>query len=321
MDVKQSPFSLYDFLGYLFPGAIAIFSLHYVFSYLGMDTGLTELTALTQASAILPFTLLSYLGGHLLSLLSSFTVERYYLWNFDYPSKMLLNYDRRPLFESRFSMLNCAKWVCILLLLPVSLCVACMCFFAAGRPGIAQSMDSLLTRIIRFKITRLLVEKGQVSNPNQYAGPNSSDFFRFVYHYALEAAPAHFGKMQNYVALFGFNRAMCFLFCIIFWVGIASVMFMPTDRAVRVVMVSSTVSLFFFFGFAKFYRRFSLEALMAMAVTYTFPAELLELDLPKVPPSSRTGYTSPRASQFNGVMNDLRRKIQVRRESWGRKGT
>lgn len=313
MDVKQSPFSLYDFLGYLFPGAIAIFAFEYIFNYLGMDTGLTELTSLTRASALLPFILSSYIAGHLLSLVSSFTVERLYIWMFDYPSKSLLNYERRSAFEDGFSFLNCVKFVCLLLLAPVATGVLVMCFFSAGRPGLAQSMDDLLTRIMRSKITRLLIDKGQVDNPNRYAGPLNSDFFRFVYHHALENSPVHVGKMQNYVALFGFHRAMSFLCCLLFWVGVVSFFAMQEERSLRVVLVFSALSLLFFFGFAKFYRRFSLEALMAMAVSYSYPSELAEVKLNIIHPSEYRRYGIRKASQFSAVMNDLNRRIQARR--------
>jgi len=315
MDLKQSPFSIYDFLGYLFPGAIAIFSFEYIFDYLGMDTGLTELTALTKASALLPFVLTSYIVGHLLSLLSSFTVERFYIWMFDYPSKSLLNYDGAGAFEKNFSSLNCVKFVCAIILAPVSLAVSVLCFFSAGRPGLAQSMDSLLTGILRVKIVRLLIDRGQIENPNTYAGPMSSDFFRFVYHHALESAPSHAGKMQNYVALFGFHRAMSFLFCIIFWVGLVSLLSSPSPSSARAVLIPSTLAILFFFGFAKFYRRFSLEALMAMAVTYRYPEMISKVDLPKVHPSERKRFGSKRVSRFNAVMNDLNRKVRLRRRS------
>ncbi|WP_102947018.1 hypothetical protein [Stenotrophomonas sp. VV52] len=314
MDVKQSPFSLYDFLGYLFPGAIAIFAFEYIFSYLGLDTGLTELTALTRASALLPFILSSYIAGHLISLLSSFTIERLYIWTLDYPSKSLLSYERRAIFEDKLSALNCVKFVCLIILAPVALGVLAMCFFSAGRPGLAQSMDNLLTKIIRLKITRLLIEKGQVDNPNRYAGPCDSDFFRFVYHHALENSPAHIGKMQNYVALFGFHRAMSFLCCLLFWIGIVSVVSSSEDRAMRVVVASSVLSLFFFFGFAKFYRRFSLEALMAMAVTYFYPPEMAEISVAPVHPSKREGFSRGRHSQFSAVLNDLNRRITTTRD-------
>src|SRR5690606_25197017 len=137
------------------------------------------------------------------------------IWHFDYPSKTLLNYPRRSVFEDKLSALNCVKFTCEIVLAPVAMAVRVISFFSAGRPGLAQSMDDLLTRIIRNKISRLLIEKGQVENPNRYAGPQKSDFFRFVYHYSLENSPAHTGKMQNYVALFGFNRAMSLLCCLV----------------------------------------------------------------------------------------------------------
>ena len=95
------------------------------------------------------------------------------------------------------------------------------------------------------------------------------DFFRYVYHYALENAPSHVTKMQNYVALYGFLRTIAFIAVVVFWVGVWHA-FMGLSgiwTSVLMVAVSAVLAYLMFMAFVKFYRRFSLEALMAMAVT------------------------------------------------------
>lgn len=316
MEIKQGPFSLYDFLGYFIPGAVSIYVLAYAFAYLGMDTGLTELTALTKASELLPFFLAAYVAGHLIALLSSFTIERYFIWHFDYPSKTLLRFDARDFFTKSLSIKNIVKASVALILFPVTIFTTFVCFFSIGRPGLISPLDPLLTTIISRKITRLLVQQGQIDNPNEYDGPITSDFFRVVYHYTIENAPNHVVKMQNYVALFGFNRAMCFLFVVVFWVSIVSFIIEPKELAFHAVLVSLLLANCFFFGFAKFYRRFSLESLMALTVTYRFPDDLAEIDYSRLPVTHRPDVGDPpRAhSHFDVLLNNLRSKMRKRRQ-------
>lgn len=313
MDLKQSPFSIYDFLGYFIPGAVFIFVFEHAFSYLGMDTGLTELTALTQASQLMPFVLSAYVCGHVLSLLSSFTVERIYIWAFDYPSKSLLCYKGRSFLEKGFSLRNVIKLVASLVLLPVSVSVALLCFFTIGRPGLVHALDPLLTRILRRKVALLVYDRGQIGNPNVYEGPIKSDFFRIVYHYILENSDIHAKKMQNYVALFGFNRAMCFLFSLVFWIASVSLPFSST-RSLRVMFASGILSVIFFFGFAKFYRRFSLEGLMALAACYQAPDNINGFVFEKVPVAKRkkVGARPSDRSPFNKILNNIRMKIKFK---------
>lgn len=314
MDLKQSPFSLYDFVGYFIPGSVFIFVLEYEFSYLGMDTGLKELTKLTGASQLLPFVLSAYVCGHLLSLASSFTVERLYIWVFDYPSKSLLRYEGRKCFEASFSSRNVVKMLNSVILAPVAITVFLLSVFTVGRPGMVHALDPLLSGIIRRRTALLMFERGQIGNPNFYEGPSKSDYFRMVYQYVIENSEVHARKMQNYVALFGFNRAMCFLFCLVFWIAVVSVPFSGV-LAFRVVSFSLVLSVLFFFGFVKFYRRFSLEGLMALAACYQAPDGIKDLVFDPVPLHERkkVGVKPRERSPFHGLMADLRNRARYKK--------
>lgn len=281
MDLKQSPFSLYDFLGYFFPGAAAIYGFAYALKYLDIGDALSEFAHLAKASELLPFVLVAYVTGHFISLVSSFTVERYFIWHFDYPSKSLLRYESHDFLKKGFAFSNVTRLFVWIILLPITTTTALICFFGEGRPGLINQLDPLLSKIIRKKVTGLIVERGQVDKPNHYGAPKTSDFFRVVYHYTLENAPAHFAKMQNYVALFGFNRAMTIVFVGLFWMGVASVLLGSGLNGLRLIFFCYALANIFFFGFAKFYRRFSLESLMAFATVYQIPGHLVGMKLPK----------------------------------------
>ncbi len=66
----QNPFSLYDFLGYFVPGAIAVFCFAIIYNW---DTNSLQnsvqntLGGLGKTELLLPFTLFSYVFGHILS--------------------------------------------------------------------------------------------------------------------------------------------------------------------------------------------------------------------------------------------------------------
>lgn len=313
MDLKQSPFSIYDFLGYFIPGAVLVFVFEYLFRYLGMDTRLTELTALTKASQLLPFVLVAYVSGHLLSLLSSFTVERFYIWFFDYPSKSLLRYSERKVFEDEFSLRNIVKFINAIVLTPVAVIAMILCVFSVARPGMVHALDPLLTRIVRRKVALLIYERGQVGDPGEYAEPAKSDFFRIVYHFVLENSESHGKKMQNYVALFWLHRAMCLLFSLTFLTSLTALAF-SGGQAVRAMIVSAVLSGLFFFGFAKFYRRFSLEALMALAVCYQAPPNLVSYRFQSISEEvrGRTGIMQRERSPFSSWLNNLKAKAKTR---------
>jgi apolipoprotein N-acyltransferase len=98
---------------------------------------------------------------------------------------------------------------------------------------------------------------------------NSSSNLWFLNSFTYNA-PAHQPKMQNYVALYGFLRTLTFLSILSFWLIFASWLGGKLDFVYSICLLASTafVSLILFLGFVKFYRRFSLEVLMALSVIF-----------------------------------------------------
>ena len=134
----------------------------------------------------------------------------------------------------------------------------------------ADKLDMLLSGVIRRKLNRLLRDEAEAGKRPESIPEDAVDFFRYAYHYAVENAPNHFPKMQNYVALYGFLRTLAFVALIVFWVVFVHA-FTRTLTHMQIglwLVASSAATYVLFMAFQKFYRRFSLEALMAMAVTY-----------------------------------------------------
>jgi hypothetical protein len=134
----------------------------------------------------------------------------------------------------------------------------------------AKPLDELLRDIIRNKLSALLTQHAGLKNLPQNTPPSNSDFFRYAYHYAVENAPNHLPKMQNYVALYGFLRTLTLISVIFFW---SIFWYLCTGKlslciAFEWLIFSSLLSYVLYMSFVKFYRRFSLEALMALATTF-----------------------------------------------------
>lgn len=99
--MRKNPFSLYDFLGYVFPGLMAIFTICFFYETKEI-TGVSSLfynlldfvrslggenRSWIEDTIIL--TIASYVTGHFIAYLSSLTVEQFAIWIYDYPSVFL----------------------------------------------------------------------------------------------------------------------------------------------------------------------------------------------------------------------------------------
>lgn len=276
MELKQNPFSFYDFLGYFTPGAIFLYVVGYFAKIIWPSAPtfreIASQAGFEKAEAYLPFVLFAYAIGHLLSFVSSVTIERYSIWAMGYPSKYLLGVPHAGYFrsEKHAALRVTIRSVVFALILPVSLLDLVLGRFFGMRELYAKPLDDLLIRIIREKVFNQIQVVGGIDNPAEHGKAHGTDFFRFTYHYAVENAPHHLPKMQNYVALFGFLRNITLITVLAFW----PTAYAMTQGLVRwpALLALATTSYLCFMAFVKFYRRFCLEALMATAVAYNKPA-------------------------------------------------
>ena len=97
--MKQNPFSLYDFLGYLIPGSTLIYLFIIITSWEGnsittLDSVFTYVSDNNFQDAFF-FIIVSYALGHLISFISSITIEKYGNWKYGYPSKTVIGYTKK----------------------------------------------------------------------------------------------------------------------------------------------------------------------------------------------------------------------------------
>jgi hypothetical protein len=276
MEVKQNPFSVYDFLGYFTPGALFLFaamaSYRHLFSNATTFEGFAQSIGLNNAEAYVPFVLLAYTSGHILSFISSITIERYSLWAMGYPSKYLLGLEHSGYYSINENIIlrYIIRTIVFILILPMSFPELVFGRLFGLRDLYAKKIDPLLIEIIQNKIYALVRTDGGIREPEKRGTTATSNYFLYAYHYAVENAPNHLPKMQNYVALYGFLRTLTLLSVFIFWAIIFHIALgMSASVYIWILLaISVLISYLLFMAFVKFYCRFSFETLMAMSIVY-----------------------------------------------------
>ncbi len=273
--MKQNPFSLYDFLGYFIPGALVLY-LYLIIDQLKKGNALDFTNIVVGVDnpnfeTALLFVIISYVIGHFLSYISSITIEQYANWKYDYPSKYLLGLSDRHFWRGLHSF-HCYFWriVLIIFLFPMVILD-----FVLGREfGFKnfyhKRLDNDLIRLIILKMNNL-VDKLGINEDNGFNNGegNNQDFYRIVHHYVYENSKNHQSKLNNYVALYGFLRTLTLLLTILFWYIIFHFGLYSDFNITAIILLTilSLVIYVFFMGFMKFYRRYTLEGLMILAIS------------------------------------------------------
>lgn len=277
MEIKQNPFSLYDFFGYLIPGITFIYGIIFTtYSNYDLHIFYSLITRDENIFISIPFIVISYIAGHLLSFVSSLTIEKYALWRYGYPSKFLLDENDPPIppkyfTEKKFSINTLLKIVLPFILLPILVLDHISRKLLKRNYWNNRKLDSLSQQLIRAKSKSIYTSLSEGINVdfNKINFDGGVDWFTILHHYTFERSKAHNPKFQNYVALYGFLRCVSLLFVVFFWISIYT--FILNEFTFNNICWLKTSILFllpylFFLSFLKFYKRYSLETLMAMTV-------------------------------------------------------
>jgi hypothetical protein len=278
--IKQNPFSVYDFLGYLVPGSILIYSYLIIdFAKKHSEFGLKDFTnefLEIKFEGFFFFVILSYTLGHLLSFASSVTVEKYANWTYNYPSKYLLGISFEPFWKSIKNWKDFVwRVIIIVILLPCILLDLIFGQFLGFKGFYTKELDQLLQELIIHKLNQLLIKLGiqKIKCHSQFknGSGNDTDFHRIATHYAFENSKKHQAKMSNYVALYGFLRTLCLIFNILSIYTFTRVyLYLQFDfKNILIIFLLSAISYLSFMAFMKFYRRYTLEGLMVIAIDET----------------------------------------------------
>ena len=315
---EKNPFSIYDFLGYLFPGIVAIFvvfiwrqsilvpdcdffdCLHVrtIYQLLQQELSLNWL----QASVLVVVS--AYIVGHLVAYASSLTIEFLNIKAIGYPSEYLLKdegdedslWDRYWLLhvdekscngdsknkkgtkESRWKALIKAilknPWtyprriVVCFLFFPITSVLFCLGKLFNLKEFLRAGLPKYMQEAVKAKADDLFPKLGLGSKGIS----KEDDFHRVVMHYVYLNIENAQRKADNYVALYGFLRAICFIatlfYDLIFVCALGSLknfMEFNADGFIwTILIVGFFVCNLLFFEYVKFYRRFTLENFMAL---------------------------------------------------------
>lgn len=291
--MSKNPFSIYDFMGYLFPGVVVLV-LYLAFSQIGFDvTRLKDISLASNPELSGNFDLeksfllivLCYILGHIVAYLSSITVEFAANKIFGYPSKYLLDEKRLDwgtMFLNYFMtdgtssstffkvvklvMKFLLKLIVLLLLFPIMFSIFTIGYFFDINGFMSRSLDPYLRDTIIEK-EYLLAKKLDIKHPDVN---EECDYHRIILHYVYLNIASSQRKTDNYIALYGFLRSICLLssmtFLLVLILSLKTIDFSaPVDyRIVGVLCFLYFVAYLTFLGFMKFYRRYTLENFMAL---------------------------------------------------------
>lgn len=280
--MNQNPFSFYDFLGYLIPGGFFILLMYFCGLTFDLDIviDLSELLrGQSQIFGILNYgsiVIISYIAGHFISITSAFFIEKYMNEELQYPSEYLFNKlsdDKKNVLtpssdkqneDTKRKIKYCIIKVMLFPIIPWDYATQKLCY--------SQSLPFQLANTTWLMIKEGYEKKFRIDDKllNIRTGLHD-DLFRLAYHYVYEFSNQHQTKIQNYVALYGFCRNICLVFVITFWISFLTLIYRAIEGgAVSYISISTLLSFFFVYvfyvGFVKFYRRYTLEVLMAFAV-------------------------------------------------------
>ena len=300
--MEKNPFSLYDFMGYLFPGIIALFFIQLIWD--GNDNSIynildiasfEEVTKKVDKSINLETSIicvvLAYVIGHIIAYISSVTIEYFANKTFGYPSEYLLDSNGQTWWKQvsryyfnldndelqRYKKIKhillqiitgrfMYRLMISLILFPISFMTFVLGHCFGINRFITRPLDNYLIEGIKNKYLKLISDL----KINNSSVDLKCDYHRVIMHYVYYNLPICQNKTDNYISLYGFLRSICFIINGIFL--FITLKIIPTldinasfdEKKVWTWSVLFILSYISFLAFVKFYRRFTLENYMIM---------------------------------------------------------
>lgn len=294
--MEKNPFSIYDFFGYLFPGfffliilvvflpfnaelnASDYFKLSHLVALCTEDFNIQSFSFGESSLLAIIILIIAYILGHIISYLSSLTIEYLATRAFHYPSAFLLNVQscklknviRYYIPKSMNLFLKVYRVFLAFLLFPISTFIL---IFGCESTHLIHFITRPVDKYIRENIKRKFIEIREYLRMSSLDVNHDIDLHRIVMHYVFLNIPESHSKTDNYLALYGFLRAMSLCFCLLFdYLLVKYLLTLNFDYAINwtaicYLSVIYLISVLLFLGFMKFYRRFTLENYMAILTT------------------------------------------------------
>lgn len=290
--MNKNPFSIYDFLGYLFPGLIFLTIVFWIFHQ--DNVSLLEYFDFGKYTSLLKkgkdydwlestvfIIVASYVTGHVIAYLSSSTVEYFTNRLFCYPSHYLLhneNLTYKGMLLKYFGQFNIGSSVWRLLVLLVLFPVSVFMLLLGKLLSITNFVVRPLDEYVRNSITNKLNRLSETLSLDRPDVNSDADYHRIVMHYVYLNIPNCQRKVDNYVAMYGFLRAIALIACLVFdyfLIDQAIYSYAIINKSgwdkcsidwtsVEMFVLMAFVANLLYMAFVKFYRRFTLENYMAL---------------------------------------------------------
>lgn len=284
-------------MGYLFPGVVCSVVIYLLVHFEGNVSNLTKIELVKKAllasnthfdlDKSIMFIVFSYILGHIVSYLSSLTIELFAIKIFEYPSTYLLKknpktysqlwsdyYIATDVYSSSSNLKIIKTFFRIVLkiilafvIFPISFTTYTFGYLFDLNGWIVRPLDEYLIDSIKNKQYRL-ANRLQINHPD--VNDSKCDYHRIIQHYVYLNVPNSQKKIDNYVALYGFLRCMSLIFSLSFFVvGIycLSTLDIKSDLDLNlctILAVTYSIAYLTFLGFMKFFRRFTLENYMTL---------------------------------------------------------
>ncbi|MCQ2582585.1 MAG: hypothetical protein MJ160_01645 [Treponema sp.] len=297
MGKEDLPFTFYDFLGYFVPGFFFLSSLSFIFDVKNIQVIIPTIPENLAFIDYIALAIFSYIVGHILSYLSSMTVELYSIWSLGYPSRYLLNLEfkgfwynflksrKKTLKSFTLFIKEIVRMFLLIFLIPIIITDLFFRKLCSTRRLLGKPLDRFTQSIVAVHILKFFNiffprdkiykqfyknEKDDTKKRDLKIGDFGNDFFNIIYHFVLENAPNHISKIQNFVTLYGFTRTLCFTLICIFWIIIINGFGGTFSWSITILLLSLFIIIsFLYLAFNKFYRKFSAEVYYAF-VTIQF---------------------------------------------------
>lgn len=287
--MNKNPFSIYDFLGYLFPGAFGLIILRFVWyadNPLCVECLVESLNVWisgpSRFDGTLLFILFSYIAGHIIAYASTWTVESFANWKYGYPSYALLGittsyfehrseeqWDNNNLLSRR--NLKCFGSCLFRLLIgifvfPISILSELMGRYIMMKKYYIKELDVYTKKAFLMKLQKMCKELGLDVIVN--IDNKETDFHRLVSFYEYEYCKKHGTKMDNYVAIYDFMRSLCLIFNVFTgYILIKSLFVWELELANFIWVIGfSLMTYFLFMAYMKFYRRYTHESFITLII-------------------------------------------------------
>lgn len=279
--MEKGPFSLYDFMGYFFPGALTIYLVvlgqHDMMSYFSKDFFQNTKKSFIDIPIYLMlfYVIISYCLGHFLSFFSTLTIEKYTRLVYEDPSKILLSdKDFQP--KNYMQSLTLNKWrlVMFILIWPLIVYDWLLVRYLKYNHSYLKRIEAPYKDLVKTRINKVFRDIGHSSDVFK---EEANNYHRLLIHYNYEFTKYHGHKLMNYVSLYGFLRVITLVSCLFFnyifisylcthslqmdWIGFKNLVYF-----LLCLFSVASMTFIFYLGYLKFYRRYTLENLMLVLI-------------------------------------------------------